>query len=69
MKTVMLELPDDMAEAFERLSQVEKVSLLSGSLKKPSRERLEALLDRTARQARENGMSEKDIEAFLTTLS
>lgn len=69
MKTVTLELPDEMAEAFERLSHVEKVSLLAVSLKKPSRERLEALLDRTARQARENGMNEKDIEAFLATLS
>jgi CRISPR/Cas system CSM-associated protein Csm2 small subunit len=69
MKTVTMELPDEMAAALEKLSNAEKINLLSTSLNKTSRERLEQLLDRTARQARENSMSEKEIEDFLETIS
>jgi Mg/Co/Ni transporter MgtE len=69
MKKITVEVPNDVADAFEKLSPAERADLLKASLRRHSREWLEELLDRTAKQAREKGMTEKEIEDFLASIS
>jgi hypothetical protein len=72
MKTVTIPLPDEAAEAFMKLSPEEKTKasfFLEAFTKSITMETLEDTLRNAAREARENGMTEAEIEDFLNSLS
>jgi membrane-bound lytic murein transglycosylase B len=71
MKTVTLELPDEMAAAFERLSSNNKkrVALFSIVAAQNTSSSFEDLLKKIDKQVAESGMTEKEIEDLLNELS
>ena len=72
MKTIMLTLTDEAAEAFEKLSETDKskTAFFIEAYTKPLNEQAFAnTLLNMAREARANGLTEKEIEIFLDTLS
>ncbi|MFN0048624.1 MAG: hypothetical protein ACKVOU_05840 [Cytophagales bacterium] len=69
MKTITLELPDEVADAYMKLPDNEKVEILFKSIKEKSISRLETLFDRSAQQIRTSGMSEAEIDELIDSIS
>jgi site-specific recombinase XerD len=72
MKNITLSLPDEAAEAFEKLPKEDKVktALFIEAYTKPLSEEAFANTLRTmAQEARANGLTEQEIETFLNSLS
>lgn len=71
MKTVTLELPDEMAAAFERLSATNKkrVALFSIVAAQNRLPNLEKLFKKIDKQVAESGITKKEVEALLNELS
>jgi hypothetical protein len=72
MKNITLALPDEAADAFMRLSIEEKTKasfFIEAFTKSVEPESMENILKKAAKEARENGMTEADIDSFLESLS
>jgi hypothetical protein len=72
MKTINLSVPDEAAEAFENLSNEEKVKMaffIEAFTRPMSEEAFAKTLRTMAQEARANGMTEQEIEIFLNSLS
>jgi hypothetical protein len=72
MKTITLLLPDEAAEAFEKLPKQEKLktALFIEAYTKPlTEEDLAKTLRLMAQEARAQGLTEQEIEIFLNSLS
>jgi|GEM_PF-6623647 len=69
---ITLPLSDEAADAFERLSQTDKLKtafFIEAYTKPLSEEAFAATLRNMAKEARANGLTEQEIDIFLNSLS
>lgn len=71
MRKITLEIPNDLADAFEGLSAAKKkrVALFSIVAAQNTSPSLDALFEKIDKQVTESGITEKEIEVLLNELS
>jgi hypothetical protein len=72
MKTITLSISDEAAEAFEKLSETDKLKtafFIEAYTRPLSEDAFATTLGKMAQEARSNGLTENDIDLFLKNLS